>query len=89
MEIRAHGSKHAVLAVLGEDLRFVLITSRATLIEVPGPDDEAIVVVPSGHKKCERCWHYRADVGADPARPEICARCIANLDGAGEPRVYA
>ena len=89
VEIRAHGSKHAVLAVLGEDLRFVLITSRATLIEVPGPDDEAIVVVPSGHKKCERCWHYRADVGADPARPEICARCIVNLDGAGEPRVYA
>jgi isoleucyl-tRNA synthetase len=89
VEIRADGKKHAALAVLGDDLRFVLITSRATLIKAPGPDDEAIVVAPSSHKKCERCWHCRADVGADPARPEICGRCVANLDGAGEPRAYA
>ena len=89
VEIRAHENKHAALAVLGDDLRFVLITSRATLIKVPGPDDEAIVVAPSSHRKCERCWHYRADVGADPARPEICGRCVANLDGAGETRAYA
>ena len=41
---------------------------------------------PSAHAKCERCWHYRADVGADPAHPTLCGRCVANLFGAGEPR---
>jgi len=89
VEIRANGNKHGVLAALGDDLRFVLITSRATVTEVAGPGDEAIVVAPSRHGKCERCWHYRADVGVDPAHPDICGRCVANLYGAGEPRAYA
>ena len=48
-----------------------------------------IAVVPSAHAKCERCWHWRADVGSDPAHPGLCARCVANLFGAGEPRSYA
>ena len=39
----------------------------------------------SSHLKCERCWHYRADVGDDPAHAAICGRCVANLFGAGEP----
>jgi isoleucyl-tRNA synthetase len=41
------------------------------------------------YTKCERCWHYRADVGADAAHAEICGRCVANLFGAGEPRRFA
>ena len=49
----------------------------------------AVVVVPSPATKCERCWHWRADVGADPAHPGICGRCVANLFGAGEPRAFA
>ncbi len=89
VEIHANGSKREVLSSLGDDLRFVLITSRATVGAAPEEGSEAIVVTPSGHKKCERCWHYRADVGADAAHPEICGRCVANLYGAGEPRAYA
>ncbi len=46
----------------------------------------AMRVTPSPHPKCERCWHWRADVGADPAHPTLCGRCVANLFGAGEPR---
>ncbi|MGH8631418.1 MAG: zinc finger domain-containing protein, partial [Burkholderiales bacterium] len=46
-------------------------------------------VTPSPHRKCERCWHYRADVGHDPTHPELCARCTSNLFGAGEPRLHA
>ncbi|RYY70673.1 MAG: hypothetical protein EOO24_49540, partial [Comamonadaceae bacterium] len=43
----------------------------------------------SADTKCERCWHWRADVGADPAHPTICGRCVSNLFGAGEARVHA
>jgi isoleucyl-tRNA synthetase len=52
-------------------------------------DALAITAAPSAHAKCERCWHYRADVGSDPAHPTLCARCVSNLFGAGEPRVFA
>ncbi|MOA08117.1 Isoleucine--tRNA ligase [compost metagenome] len=46
-------------------------------------------VVKSGHAKCGRCWHFRADVGANPEHPEICARCADNISGKGEVRHYA
>jgi len=49
----------------------------------------ATKVTPSTDAKCERCWHYRADVGHDPAHPTICGRCTSNLFGAGEDRKYA
>jgi isoleucyl-tRNA synthetase len=51
--------------------------------------EEAVVITPSVHQKCERCWHYRADVGAHPEHPGICARCVANLFGGGEARRFA
>jgi len=89
VEIRASGNRHEALSALGDDLRFVLITSGATLTRVAEASDEAIVVAASGHRKCERCWHYRADVGAVTAYPEICGRCVSNLYGAGEPRACA
>jgi isoleucyl-tRNA synthetase len=50
---------------------------------------EKISVTASAHKKCERCWHYRADVGVDPAHGQICGRCLSNLFGQGEPRKHA
>jgi isoleucyl-tRNA synthetase len=51
--------------------------------------DVSIRVYPSTHAKCERCWHYRPEVGADQQHPALCGRCMANLYGAGEPRQYA
>ncbi|MGI8895146.1 MAG: isoleucine--tRNA ligase [Casimicrobiaceae bacterium] len=74
------------LASLGDDLRFVTITSTAAV--VPG-DELAIRVTPAEHPKCERCWHWRADVGANPAHPTLCGRCVANLFSSGEPRAFA
>ncbi len=71
---------------LGDDLRFVTITSAATL--APGPE-LAVRVVASAHAKCERCWHWRADVGAEARHPALCGRCAANLFGAGETRRHA
>ncbi len=77
---------HALLATLGDDLKFVLITSRATL--VPG-DALSVSVTPSAATKCERCWHWRSDVGHDAAHPALCGRCTSNLFGAGEVRRIA
>ncbi|MEK0416977.1 MAG: isoleucyl-tRNA synthetase [Pseudomonadota bacterium] len=75
-----------LLSSLGDDLRFVLITSAARL--VPG-EALSVQVTPSSHTKCERCWHWRDDVGHDPAHPTLCGRCTSNLFGAGEPRSVA
>ncbi|MCU0968479.1 MAG: isoleucine--tRNA ligase [Rubrivivax sp.] len=84
--VAAPPETHALLASLGDDLKFVLITSKATLL--PG-DALAVTVTPSGATKCERCWHWRDDVGHDPAHPTICGRCTSNLYGAGEARAVA
>ncbi|KAF7599818.1 MAG: isoleucine--tRNA ligase [Candidatus Dactylopiibacterium carminicum] len=87
--VQAAGDKYAALASLGEDLRFVFITSAAQVVQVASEADEKITVTPSTHQKCGRCWHYRADVGRNPAHPELCGRCDDNLHGAGEARSHA
>ena len=75
-----------LLKSLGDDLKFVFITSKVEL--APG-DALQITVSPSTAQKCERCWHYRDDVGSDPAHPALCGRCSSNLYGAGETREFA
>ncbi len=79
---------YGALQRLGDDLRFVLITSSAKVCQAPG-SGIMINVKPSTYAKCERCWHYRADVGHDANHPDLCGRCTSNLTGAGEPRQYA
>ena len=86
LSITANAADHALLASLGDDLKFVTITSLARLL---GGDELAVSVTPSTAQKCERCWHYRDDVGADAAHPTICGRCTSNLFGAGESRKAA
>jgi isoleucyl-tRNA synthetase len=76
----------ALLSSLGDDLKFVFITSAISLV---AGSAVSTVVTASKHVKCERCWHYRADVGVDPAHPTICGRCVSNLVGSGEQREYA
>jgi isoleucyl-tRNA synthetase len=77
---------YALLASLGEDLKFVFITSAIELVA-----GEALLVSSSATKavKCERCWHYCDDIGVDPAHPTICGRCTSNLAGVGEVRTFA
>jgi isoleucyl-tRNA synthetase len=79
---------YAQLASLGDDLKFVLIVSKAVLERASGADIE-VDVQPSSDTKCERCWHWRADVGCDPEHPTICGRCVGNLFGTGEERKHA
>ncbi|PND36397.1 isoleucine--tRNA ligase [Paucibacter aquatile] len=76
----------ALLQSLGEDLKFVFITSAASL---SAAEALSVTVTPSAHQKCERCWHYREDVGANPAHPTLCGRCDSNLHGSGETRTVA
>jgi isoleucyl-tRNA synthetase len=87
--IRASGERYAALASLGDDLKFVLITSAAKLVEVDDAAQESVAVIASTYDKCERCWHYRADVGSDAAHPTLCGRCFSNLFGQGETRSIA
>ena len=78
--------------LLADDLRFVLITSKASVAPLAAAADAGEFFIEadvSSEPKCERCWHYRSDVGHDPAHPTICGRCTANLFGAGEPRAHA
>lgn len=84
--IGANPADHALLASLGDDLRFVTITSKALLKSAA---ELQVEVTPSSSVKCERCWHYRDDVGVDAAHPTICGRCVDNLYGTGEHRKVA
>jgi isoleucyl-tRNA synthetase len=96
VELYANGEEARFLRSFDNDLRFVFITSAAR-VQHDAPANAAgtaipgvkLSVAPTAHIKCERCWHYREDVGADPEHPEICGRCIANLYGAGEVRTHA
>ncbi len=85
------------LSALGDELRFVLISSAAMIEEVTlGPENAVaaelpglwIQIAPVEHEKCVRCWHRRVDVGQHQAHPELCGRCIDNVDGGGEERLY-
>jgi isoleucyl-tRNA synthetase len=84
--IHASGDKLSLLQELGDDLKFILITSDAHLVPVASSTEEKILVTASTHKKCERCWHYRADVGAHADHAGLCGRCVSNLFGQGERR---
>ena len=84
--VTAPADAHALLASLGEDLKFVFITSVAELLQ---GDTLAVAVKTSSDTKCERCWHYRSDVGSDATHPLLCGRCVSNLHGAGETRTVA
>ncbi|MCB2034929.1 MAG: isoleucine--tRNA ligase, partial [Ottowia sp.] len=77
---------HALLASLGDDLRFVMITSA---IELEAASALQIRAAASKDAKCERCWHYTPDVGQNAEHPTLCGRCVSNLFGDGETRSHA
>jgi isoleucyl-tRNA synthetase len=89
VDVFATGEDYEILSRLGDDLRLVFITSRATVHRVASLEEQRIDVAASLHDKCERCWHYREDIGADEQHPTLCGRCVSNLFGAGEARHYA
>ena len=76
----------ALLQSLADDLKFVFITSAANAV---AGDALQTTVKVSENAKCERCWHYREDVGVNPEHPTLCGRCDSNLHGDGEVRTKA
>ena len=86
LTIHCDGAAYDALASLGDDLKFVFITSKVTLVKGEGLTVE---VKASAATKCERCWHYSDDVGHNPAHPTLCGRCDSNLHGDGEVRHFA
>lgn len=83
---------------LGDELRFVFITSSAKVLPLEKRGQDAVETEipelwikawPSNNKKCVRCWHHREDVGSNPDHPEICSRCMQNISGEGEQRKFA
>jgi len=80
LTIAANPDDHALLASLGDELKFVTITSKA---ELAAGDDLAVRVTPAAASKCERCWHWREDVGHDRSQPDLCGRCTNERDLCG------
>ncbi|MFZ7201958.1 isoleucine--tRNA ligase [Avibacterium avium] len=85
-----------ILSQLGDELRFVLITSKAEVKPLVEADVEAgevegfkVKVVRSANEKCPRCWHYSDTIGQNAAHPTLCSRCVENVDGEGEVRHFA
>jgi len=89
----------AELARLGDELRFVFITSAASVHPEAERPEAAVMANEEGEPfwltvavtaaaKCTRCWHRRGDVGSDDSHPELCSRCVGNVEGPGEVRIY-
>jgi isoleucyl-tRNA synthetase len=96
--VYASPAQAARFAALRDELRFLLITSQAHVVQTDNPSaagvptsqaDVWIEVKPSSQPKCVRCFHLRSDVGSDPRHPELCARCVVNVEGPGEERQFA
>jgi isoleucyl-tRNA synthetase len=92
------GDLAETLNKIGDELRFVLLTSKANVEVVSAKPEGAessdidglfIKVTSTDAKKCDRCWHYCEDVGAHEGHEEICGRCVSNVDGDGEQRQFA
>ena len=81
-----HENVFAALETLDDELKFVMLVSKIQLVQ---GDELSATVTPSQEQKCERCWHYVASVGSVAQHPTLCARCVENIDGNGENRIYA
>ncbi|MFT3905813.1 MAG: isoleucine--tRNA ligase [Steroidobacteraceae bacterium] len=100
LKVYADAAHYPKLAALGEELRFLMITSAASVEPVERAPQGAVPaasfpggvwirVQPAKGEKCVRCWHLRPDVGSHATHPQLCGRCVENLDGGGEQRRFA
>ena len=97
VEIYCNDDNYQQLLDLKDELRFVFITSEARVNQLSNkPTDAtdinsslAIKVTKSKHQKCVRCWHHRPEIGQNKMHNDLCDRCIENVTGEGESRVFA
>ena len=88
LHIACNGAVYDALHSLGDDLKYVFITSKVSLSQVEGSGFTATVTASQAHK-CERCWHYADDVGSHAEHPTLCGRCVSNLQLPGDERHFA
>ena len=74
------------LAPFVDELRFLLISGDVTVEADPAAREIGVAASRTAKAKCVRCWHHRADVGVEPAHPQLCGRCVGNVEGPGEER---
>jgi isoleucyl-tRNA synthetase len=95
--VYADAATRARFAEVADELQFFFITSELSFVDVAEKVEDAhhveidgadvwVAARPSTETKCIRCWHYRPDVGLNPEHPEICGRCVSNIEGPGEDR---
>ena len=97
VDIYCKDENYQNLLGLKDELRFVFITSEARVNELSSkPSDAkeidssiAIKVYKSKHQKCVRCWHHRPEIGQNKMHNDLCDRCVENVSGKGENRVFA
>ena len=97
VDIYCKDENYQNLLGLRDELRFVFITSEARVNELSSkPSDAkeidssiAIKVYKSKHQKCVRCWHHRPEIGQNKMHNDLCDRCVENVSGKGENRVFA
>ena len=98
VELYCNDELYEALNQLSGELHFIFITSNASVMADQFAPDDALQtelegvklkVIVSEHKKCVRCWHHRYDVGEHLEHPELCVRCVENVAGSGEHRLYA
>lgn len=96
VDIYCEDNIYQTLEKLGDELRFVFITSYAKIYPIDKKTNDSVAategvfiqVTKSEYKKCVRCWHHRADVGENAEHPELCGRCVENVVGDGEKREF-
>ena len=98
VELFANQANFDLLSSLGDELRFVLMTSEAVVSSIDQANGSAVASDIEGlsiavsalkNEKCVRCWHRRPDIASHAEHPELCGRCIENIDGEGEVRLHA
>ena len=97
VDIYCKDENYQNLLGLKDELRFVFITSEARVNKLSSkPSDAkeidssiAIKVYKSKHQKCVRCWHHRPEIGQNKMHNDLCDRCVENVSGKGENRVFA
>jgi len=97
VDIYCEDENYQALLELKDELRFVFITSDAQVhplkdkpVNAKDIDNSlAILVRKSEYEKCVRCWHHRPEIGQNIMHKELCSRCIENVTGDGETRIFA
>ena len=101
VDVYCRPEQYERFAALGEELRFFFITSQARVHRLDGappagaapavssaPGAVWVAAAPAGGAKCVRCWQHRPDVGTHFGHPQLCGRCVCNVDGPGERRIF-